>query len=134
MFVVNKKMVQPIVKLTDNIVEIQSSKDLTRRVDINTNIKELGLLQNNFNSLLITIKYFYDKLIENIFTDPLTSVNNLTKLQYDLNDKEKNVTLVLLDIKSFSRLHKAYGHNISDFLLKNIEKNIKKILDHDGEL
>ena len=133
-FVVNKKMVQPIVKLTDNIVEIQSSKDLTRRVDINTNIKELGLLQNNFNSLLITIKYFYDKLIENIFTDPLTSVNNLTKLQYDLNDKEKNVTLVLLDIKSFSRLHKAYGHNISDFLLKSFVKNINKILNHDGVL
>ena len=133
-FVVNKKMVQPIVKLTDNILEIQSSKDLTRRVDIDTNIKELGLLQNNFNSLLIAIKYFYDKLIQNIFTDELTSINNLTKLQHDLNMSKSDVTLILLDIKSFSRLHKAYGHNVSDFLLKCFVKNINTILNHDGVL
>lgn len=133
-FVVNKKMVQPIVKLTDSILEIQSSKDLTKRVDIDTNIKELGLLQNNFNSLLIAIKYFYDKLIQNIFTDELTSINNLTKLQHDLNMSKSDVTLILLDIKSFSRLHKAYGHNVSDFLLKCFVKNINTILNHNGVL
>ena len=51
-FIINKKMVQPVVRLTNNIVEIQASKDLTKRVKIDTNIKELALLQSNFNNLL----------------------------------------------------------------------------------
>jgi len=130
--IINKKMVQPIVKLTNNIVEIQASKDLTQRVNINTNITELALLQSNFNSLLITIKYYYDKLIQKIYTDDLTSINNLTKLQYDLETKNNNLSIILLDIKSFSKLHKVYGNRVSDFILKQFTKNINTILNHDG--
>jgi len=131
-FIINKKMVQPVVELTNNILEIQASKDLTKRVNIDTNIKELKLLQNNFNNLLITIKYYYDKLIQKIYTDDLTSINNLTKLQHDLETKNNHLSLILLDIKSFSKLHKVYGNNVSDFILKQFTKNINIILNNDG--
>jgi len=131
-FIVNKKMVQPVVRLTDNILEIQSSKDLTQRVEIQTNIKELVLLQNNFNNLLITIKYYYDRLIQKIYTDELTSINNLAKLQHDLEKKSLHLSLILLDIKSFSKLHKVYGNNVSDFILKKFTNNINKVLNNDG--
>ena len=131
-FIVNKKMVEPVVQLTNNILEIQSSKDLTKRVSINTNIQELGLLQDNFNSLLITIKYYYDKLIQKIYTDELTLINNLTKLQHDLQVKSKKLSLILLDIKSFTKLRQVYGSNVSDFILIEFTKNINKILNNDG--
>jgi len=133
-FIINKKMVQPVVKLTDNILEIQASKDLTKRVNIDTNITELALLQSNFNNLLITIKYYYDKLIQKIYTDDLTSINNLTKLQHDLEVKNKSLSLILLDIKSFSKLHKVYGNHVSDFILKQFTKNLNVVLNHDGVL
>jgi len=130
--VVNKNMVQPVVELTSNIVEIQNSKDLTRRVNINSNIKELGVLQKNFNSLLITIKYYYERLIEKIYTDELTSINNLTKLQSDLEIQNSNLSLIILDIKSFSKLNQVYGNNISDFILKEFTKNVNIVLNHNG--
>jgi len=131
-YIVNKKMVQPVVTLTNSILDIQTNKDFTKRVDIQTNIQELGLLQDNFNSLLITIKYYYDRLIQNIYTDELTSINNLTKLQHDLDTKNEKLSLILLDIKSFSKLHKVYGNNVSDFILKKFTKNINKVLNNDG--
>ena len=131
-FIVNKKMVQPVVQLTNNILEIQASKDLTKRVKIDTNIEELGLLQNNFNNLLITIKYYYDRLIQNIYTDDLTSINNLTKLQHDLELKNNTSSLILLDIKSFSKLHQVYGSRVSEFILKEFTKNINKVLNNNG--
>lgn len=129
---INKKMVQPVVQLTDSILEIKASKDLTQRVNINSNIKELGVLQLNFNNLLITIKYYYDRLIESIYTDTLTSINNLTKLQADLELKNDHLSLIILDIKSFGKLNKVYGKNVSEFILKEFTKNINIVLNHDG--
>ena len=131
---INKKMVNPIVELTQNIVEIQESKDLTARVNMKSNIKEIAVLQNNFNTLLMTIKYYYDKLIQNIYTDQLTSINNQTKLQYDLEKENEKLSLILLDIKSFSKLNKTYGTDVSNFILKEFAKNVNRVLNHNGVL
>lgn len=132
--VINKKMVEPVVHLTDKILEIQSSKNLTKRVDIKSNIKEVGLLQLHFNNLLITIKYYYDRLIASIYTDDLTSINNLSKLQYDLETKNNHLSLMVLDIKSFGRLNQVYGKKVSEFILKEFTKNINTILKNNGVL
>lgn len=131
---INKKMVQPIVQLTNNIKTIQESKDLTKRVKINTNIEELGVLQNSFNQLLITIKYYYDKLIQKLYTDELTNINNLTKLQIDLENLKEQSTLLIVDIKAFGMINRVYGNNIADFLLKEFTKNTNKLLNHKGIL
>lgn len=129
---VNKNMVQPVVALTNNIQDIQASKDLTKRVNINSKIKELGVLQRNFNNLLITIKYYYDMLIQNIYTDELTKINNLTKLQSDLEIENHHLSLIILDIKSFSKLNKIYGNNVSEFILKEFTKNLNEVINNTG--
>jgi EAL domain-containing protein (putative c-di-GMP-specific phosphodiesterase class I)/GGDEF domain-containing protein len=72
--------------------------------------------------------------MQNIYTDPLTSVNNLIKLQFDLDKKNKKITLILFDIKSFSKLNKTYGTNVSNFILKEFTKNVNKVLNQNGLL
>ena len=132
--IINKKMVQPVVELTHNIKEIQQSKDLTSRVDIHTNISELGVLQNSFNQLLSTIKYYYDELLKKLYTDELTSTHNLAKLQQDMINADISNSVFIIDIKSFGMINRVYGNKIADFLLKEFVLNVKRILKDNGEL
>ncbi|MEA3383785.1 MAG: EAL domain-containing protein [Campylobacterota bacterium] len=127
-FVINKKMVEPIVKLTKEIQNIKNNNDLSQRANINTNIKELMILKNSFNELLETIKYYYDKLIKNIYTDELTQLMNLAKLQKDIELIDKNSTLLLIDIKSFGKINRVYGVKVADILLQMFASKLKSII------
>lgn len=115
--IINTKMVKPVVKLTNEIKSVEKSKDLTKRSNIETNIEELAVLQNSFNKLLGTIKYYYDKLLESIYRDELTKVDNYIKLQKDIHELKTDLSLMVLDISSFGKINRVYGTNIADKLL-----------------
>lgn len=132
--IINSKMVKPVVLLTKEIQKVEKSKDLTSRAKINTNIKELGILQNSFNKLLETIKYYYDKLIETIYTDELTGVYNYAKLQKDLENKSKESSLLIIDIKSFGKINRVYGAKVADILLLKFSEEVNKLLGNKGTL
>jgi diguanylate cyclase (GGDEF)-like protein len=131
---INKKMVKPIVELTNEIENIEQSKELTRRATIHTNIQELRVLQNSFNSLLKTIKYYYDKTIQKIYTDSLTGLNNLSKLEADLVELKRASTLIILDIKGFGKINRVYGTNIADILLKQFAINLSDTIGKMGTI
>jgi len=132
--IINKKMVTPILELTKEIEDVEQEKDLTKRANIHTDIKELERLQNSFNKLLSTIKYYYDKLIDNLYTDELTSLPNLAKLQKDIDIKDDTHSLAIFDIKSFGKINRVYGVKIADMLLKSFAKEVKALLSNNGEL
>ena len=132
--IINKKMVNPILELTNEIEDVEKSKDLTQRADIHTDIKELRVLQNSFNRLLSTIKFYYDKLIENLYTDELTQLPNIAKLQNDIVKADKNSSLIALDIKSFGKINSVYGVKVADILLIEFSKEVKEILKDNGTL
>ncbi|MBD3841465.1 MAG: EAL domain-containing protein [Campylobacterales bacterium] len=115
---ITKKMVRPVLELTGQIQAIESNKNLETKVQIDSNIKEIRILQNSFNSLLHTIKYYYDMLIEKLYTDDLTNLHNFTKLQKDLDLFEDNQTLIIIDIKGFGKINRVYGVKVADVLLQ----------------
>jgi len=129
--IINKKMVEPIVNLSQNIQSIEQSKDLTKQVKMSTNIVELNMLQDSFNKLLITIKFYYDKMIEGIYTDKLTETYNLTKLHKDIakNKAYKSGALIVFDLKSLGMINRVYGHKVADNLLKQFSEHIKKTIE-----
>ena len=133
-FIINRKMVNPVIELTTEIKKISKSKDLQKRVDIHTNIEELGILQNSFNKLLGTIKYYYDKLLEKLYTDELTGLSNLTKLQNDLENIDKSHTLMVIDIKSFGKINSVYGVKVADYLLKQFALDLQITLSSSGDI
>ena len=132
-FIINRKMVNPIIELTTKIKEIGKSKDLTKRVDIHTNIEELRILQNSFNKLLGTIKFYYDKLISKLYTDELTGLYNLTKLQKDLETIDDSHTFMIIDIKSFGKINSVYGVKVADYLLQQFALDLQIILSKNAE-
>lgn len=131
--VINIKMVRPVVELTDEITQVAKSKDLSLRADIHTNISELKTLQNSFNGLLETIKYYYDKLINSLYIDNLTGLYNMLKLQKDIDNKNK-FTLILLNIDSFKELNHFYGVKVCDYILVEFAKFLKMIADNDAKV
>jgi len=124
--IVNKKMVTPVIELTSEIQNISKNKDLTKRVDIHTNIEELVVLQNSFNKLLETVKFYYDKLIENLYTDDLTNIHNLIKFEKDLEKEQKTCSIVSIDIRSFTTISSTFGIKVSDYLIKEFAKTTKE--------
>ena len=133
-FVINRKMVSPVIELTSEIKTISKSKDLTRRVDIHTNIEELGILQNSFNKLLETIKYYYDKLIDKIYTDELTGIYNFAKFQKDIETMNKDYSILSIDIKSFGAMNRVYGVKVADYLLEKFAIKTKEYFSDNGFL
>jgi diguanylate cyclase (GGDEF)-like protein len=118
-FIINKKIIEPVVLFTSEIDEIAKDTDLSKKSDINPSIKELYILENHFNDLLKKIKFYYDKLINNLYTDSLTRLPNMVKLKEDIKKNKKN-TLMIVNIDSFKEINNFYGVKVGDEILKQI--------------
>lgn len=123
--VVNKKIISPIVGFTNTIKELTKEKDLEKKANVQTNIEEIQTLQTSFNKLLSTIKYYYEKLLENLYHDSLTSLGNMNKLQQDL-PKHPKAPLAILSIDTFREFNNFYGIKVGDFIIKDLAKFLKK--------
>lgn len=133
-FVINKKMVVPIVEFTNEIQNISQKNDLSLRANVNTNIEEIGSLQNSFNQLLKTTKYYYDKLIDSLFIDSLTKVPNFIKLQQDIQKIVKPFGFVLIDIQNFKQLNNFYGIDVGDYVLKELAQTLQHLYKNEATL
>ena len=132
--IINLKMVKPIVKLTNEIEKVEQSRDLSKRAEIDTNIKELGILQNSFNKLLETIKYYYDRLLETIYTDELTNVANYSRLLKDIETSSSKISLASLDINSFGKINRVYGARVADSLLVDFASFLTNYIGNEGRV
>ncbi|MFA6789225.1 MAG: bifunctional diguanylate cyclase/phosphodiesterase [Arcobacteraceae bacterium] len=125
--IVDNKIITPIVKFTQKIKELTSEKDLNKQANIKTNIEELQTLQNSFNELISTIKFYYDKILNNLYTDNLTTLPNINRLQEDLKI-HKTATLAIINIDSFREFNNFYGIELGDYVIKQLSIILKKEL------
>lgn len=123
--VINKKMVKPIVDLSNEIKEVTKNDTFSKKIFVNTNIKEIKLLESNFNKVLKTINIYYLKLLKSIYYDNLTTLANSIKLKEDLKKKEKN-TLIIIDIKDFEDMTYFYGKDLSESMIKDLARILKE--------
>ncbi|MFA7083255.1 MAG: bifunctional diguanylate cyclase/phosphodiesterase [Arcobacteraceae bacterium] len=131
--VINNKIINPIVLFTENIKQLTQEKDLNKQANIETNIEELQTLQNSFNELICTIKFYYDKQLNNLFMDNLTSLPNINRLQEDLT-LHKTATLAIVNIDSFREFNNFYGIEVGDFVIKQLAQKLQEQLNKDAIL
>ena len=131
-FIISKKIINPIIKFTEHIEEITENTELLRKSDLKPKIKEIYILENSFNKLLMKIKFFYTKVIEGLYTDSLTSLSNNTKLKEDLKHNDIN-TLMIINIDSFTEINNFYGVKAGDEILIQVSKYLKKEVKHIGK-
>jgi diguanylate cyclase (GGDEF)-like protein len=124
-FILENKIVNPLVHFTDKMQEIAEHKNLNKRIVIHSQVSEISRLATVFNNLLDQIKYYYDKTIEQFYVDSLTSLPNLLALKRDLEGIE-NPTLILFNIDNFRGINDFYGHEVGDYILIELSHRIQK--------
>ena len=124
-FVINAKMVKPLVSLKDEIIAVSDTEDFHKKVFVNTNIMEIKTLQFSFNKLLMKINTYYDKLLKNIYFNHLTSLPNYVKLEKDLEEKELN-SLIIINIDDFRTINQFYGTKVGDKIIQLMANVLKE--------
>ena len=120
-FVINEKMVKPIIVLKDEFKKVSNSENFRKEIFIDTNIKEIKTLEFSFNKLLRTINKYYDKLLDNIYFNSLTSLPNFVKLEQDLKNKQTN-SLIIINIDDFRTINNFYSRKVGDEIIKIMAK------------
>lgn len=132
-FVINVKMVQPLVALKDEIISVSDTDDFSKEVFVTTNIKEIKTLQFSFNKLLNQINTYYDELLQNIYFNHLTSLPNYVKLEQDLEQKEFN-SLIIINIDDFRTINQFYGTKVGDKIIQLMANVLKEKTKDVGSL
>ncbi|MCF6200532.1 MAG: EAL domain-containing protein [Hydrogenimonas sp.] len=132
-WVFDKRLVVPLTDLSFEISKIKEDSDLDRKIHVESDCKELKLLERSFNTLMSRIKFYYEKLLASFFIDPLTKLGNIYRLKKDLEEK-KPASMLLLNIDRFKELNDYYGFELGDKVLKEIAENLKKIIPPETKL
>ncbi|AXH08763.1 diguanylate cyclase/phosphodiesterase [Malaciobacter halophilus] len=123
--IINKKIIEPVVNFTEEIKKVTKDKSFTKRAHIKTKTAEIYSLQSRFNRLLDTITYYYNQLLNNLYTDSLTKIPNLTKLQEDIK-LYKTQSLAVVSLDSFKTINSFYGVKVGDFIMNEVAKLLVK--------
>ncbi len=126
-WVFDRRLVVPLTELSTEIAKIREDTDLSRQIEIDTDCKELKMLEKSFNTLMSRIRFYYDKLLASLFIDPLTKLGNIYQLKKDL-EGSRPVSMLLLNIDRFKELNDYYGFELGDKVLKDIAKSLKRII------
>ncbi|WP_457598714.1 EAL domain-containing protein [Hydrogenimonas sp.] len=132
-WVFDRRLVKPLTALSTEIAKIREDSDLEQRIHIDSDCKELKVLERSFNTMMSRIRFYYEKLLASLFIDPLTKLGNIYRLKKDLEGK-KPVSMLLLNIDRFKELNDYYGFELGDKVLKDIAENLKKIIPGNTKL
>ena len=135
---INKKVFNRLKGLIDNISEILESGNLSKRVKVSDN-DEISILENRFNSLISTIEDTQREIMHQALHDPLTGTLNRTaffrRVEEIINknsNEGRNSAMIFIDLDGFKDINDSHGHHIGDFILRNISKRIKSVVNNYG--
>lgn len=124
-FVLNKKIVAPIISFSKDIENLSKEAQIDIKANTKPEIKEVQTLENSFNSLIQKSKFYYDKLFDNLYNDPLTRLPNFIRLKEDIDKHEYN-SLMIIGIDSFRKLNNFYGVKVGDVILKQLAMYLRE--------
>lgn len=81
---------------------------------------------SDIEELKLELKQTQERLIDQFYTDFLSSLPNLYKLRSDLEVHE-NFTLILVNIDNFRVLNDFYGFIVGDFIIESMALKLKEI-------
>lgn len=123
-YFLKKYFIEPINSLISQISKHKTYKDLKSEIIIDTNIKEIKLLEKAFNTKNKALFSSSNKLELASNKDHLTGIHNRKKfVEYStlmINDSQRynhTFSLLLIDLNKFKPINDTYGHNIGDKVL-----------------
>jgi len=70
---------------------------------------------------------YFSRRIRSVFEDPISGQANYFQLKVDLQNLEQKQTILLFNIKEFSKINLLYGHENGDRVIKEILDIVSKI-------
>lgn len=132
-YFLRKYFIQPINNLIGQISKHTTYKDLKNEIIIDTNIKEIKLLEKAFNIKNRALYSSSNKLEKASNKDHLTGIYNRRKFnEYStliINDAQRyehTFSLILIDLNKFKPINDTYGHIIGDKVLIYFTQIINK--------
>lgn len=122
----DKYLIKPIKKFSSVIKNITSSRDMTRRVEVNDNIEEIDSIKDVFNSMLDSIEHQF-------YFDSLTGLQNRRRLT-EMLELKNNSFLMIINIDSFQEINDLYGDDAGDTLLKEFAKFLQELMPKEAAL
>ena len=119
-------LIKPIRNFSNIIKSITTSKDITKRVEVNDNIEELDSIKEIFNSML-------DSIERQFYYDNLTSLQNRRKLTEALELRGHSF-LMIINIDSFQEMNDLYGDDAGDKLLKEFAMFLQRHMPREENL
>lgn len=113
-------LIKPIKNFTNAIINITSSHDMKKRVEVNDNIEEIDSIKDVFNSMLDSIEHQF-------YFDNLTGLENRRRLTEKL-EEGRNLFLMIINIDGFQEINDLYGDQAGDEILKEFAQFLKEIM------
>ncbi len=80
----------------------------------------LDILMSSYQIRDIIMHIYFSKRLTSIYEDPLTRHGNYFQLRYDIEHDVHPNTLLILNIKEFSKINLLYGHDSGDKVIQEV--------------
>ena len=133
-YVLSRIISQPINDLVEGTKRI-SKGDLATYIKVSSK-DEIGLLTDQFNSMMRNLKTSNDRLTYEACHDVLTDLPNRALLLDRLDmlirryrrDPRSSFALLFIDLDRFKLVNDSMGHNVGDKLLQQISQRLDRIV------
>ncbi|WMJ79192.1 diguanylate cyclase [Clostridium sp. MB40-C1] len=130
----NKIILKRVMNIRNVVMEIKNTQNFSLRIkNASQNEDEIAELNREFNNLLNVLENSQNQLIYMVYHDPLTGIANRKRIMQILNelseDPKNKFALFYIDLNDFKGINDNFGHHCGDFVLKEISKIVKNVLD-----
>ena len=80
----------------------------------------MDILMSSYQIRDIIMNIYFSRRLTSIYEDPLTRHGNYFQLRHDIEHGTETKTLLVLNIKEFSKINLLYGHDYGDQVIKDV--------------
>lgn len=87
----------------------------------------IDILMSSYQIRDLIMNIYFSRRLTSIYRDPVTDQPNYFQLKEDMLERDKTNSLLMFNIKEFSKINMLYGHDVGDTILREITERVINI-------